>query len=783
MNHQQAQDSFLDLVDGLLSRSDEEQVLAHLSACGSCRGALEDYRLVVALQHRLASEVVTLERGFGGAVMQLIDQEEARAEVGDGIVRRRVSDHSEESTILTPFARKGLVIVAAASALGLLTFALTPHSCPLPAHGADTYCEAVYEDSFARWAVGNLFELIEGSFGAILMVSFFLAAIISFFLPRRTTVFRHAARSGGFLTMASMVFCLRAVVSLFFGTSYSDYSDGGSLSSKPSSEELFEALKSDIDEQRGAALDSGPQDLVMAFKNDIDGQEKDRQEMDRVFRQTASDPTRPTVSVPLSVNQYGSFRESPVTARELNERYASTGVTGWKSPQTEPVSTFAIDVDTGSYTNLRRYLVSHRLPPVDAIRVEELVNYFTYSYPAPSNGPFSVSMELAPSPTFRTSGDPVHLLQIGIKAKEAPRDDRGWNLVFLIDVSGSMADPNKLPLLKVCLKMLAQQLRAQDRLAIVTYADTSAVVLESTSGREKERISRVIDGLTASGGTNGEAGIQAAYSIALQNRIAGGVNKVVLATDGDFNVGTSSLPELITLIQERKSEGVSLSTLGLGTGNLKEDNLEQLADRGDGSYFYIDEVKEAERIFTRKLAATIEDIAKDVKIQLELNPARVKSYRLLGFQNRVLSEAEFADDSADGGEIGSGHTVTALYELILKPEAAAKSTHPEELGFFKLRFKDLTGSGASQLEIPVILDEAKSRAPSQDFRFAAAVAAFGSILRNEDLAHYNLQQVKQVAQESESVDRTGERSEFVTLIDRAIALREGPAAALRRYQQ
>lgn len=726
MNHQQAQDSFLDLLDGRLLSADEAVLLGHLSQCASCNEAFEGYRRVVALQHRLASVDYPLERGFGGAVMSLIEQEEARADevVESGTQSGPVTGEDKRSSGGKMWS------VAAVSGVLVLYILLSRSAAPIDAS------EAAYEDSLVRGAVGNLFELIEGSFGALLLLSLILAAIISAVAPLRSMT-RRITLSGGFAAAACCVFCLRALVGLFFGDNYQQYDAAGRSNTGP------------------ARVTSYSETTLKAA------------------------PPRTQTTQQSGHGSYVGQQSPPY----LGEQYAPTSGHRWQQTSAAPVSTFAIDVDTGSYSNVRRFLLGGSLPPADAVRIEEMVNYFTYDYPAPEDGPFSVTFELAPSPV-RRAADNVQLLRVGIRAKAAPsNEDQGWNLVFLIDVSGSMRDENKLPLLKSSLQTLVSKLRPQDRLAIVTYASSSRVALESTSGAEKERIMQVIDRLVAGGNTNGEAGIQTAYAIAARNRIPGGVNRVIMATDGDFNVGLSSYQDLLRLVEENKRGGVSLSTLGFGIGNLREDNLEQLADKGDGSYFYIDSLREAERIFSRKLASIIEDVAKDVKIQLELNPAHVREYRLLGFQNRALTEAEFSNDSVDGGEIGSGHTMTALYELRLNEGSAAESNRPEELGFIKLRFKDLTGSRVSKLELPITTAQlSNGRAPSPDFKLAAAASAFGLMLRNEEAVDYSWSDVERVANESAVADHDGERAELVDLVRRAASLRGSAVPESRRYE-
>ena len=448
------------------------------------------------------------------------------------------------------------------------------------------------------------------------------------------------------------------------------------------------------------------------------------------------------------------------------------------SAEAQPRSTFSVDVDTASYALMRRSLTqNHALPAPDAVRIEEWINYFDYDYAPPSGEhPFAAHVEVAGCPWNAAT----RLVRIGLKGYEAPAAERpASNLVFLLDVSGSMSSENKLPLLKKALRMLVQQLRPQDRVAIVVYAGASGLVLESTPGDQREEILGAIERLGAGGSTNGGAGIELAYSVASQHYIEGGVNRVILATDGDFNVGVTERSQLLELIERKARSKVFLSLLGLGMRDPADATMEQLADRGNGSYSYLDTLREAHKVLVTEASGTLFTIAKDVKLQLEFNPARVASYRLIGYENRVLANRDFNDDTKDAGEIGAGHTVTALYEVV--PTASEAGTdplryppqqpagvHTDELLFLKLRYKQPEGDVSKLMELPVV-DSGKGFAQaSQDFRFAAAVAAYGMILRNS--AHKGtatLAQVEAIAQENPGLDRHGYRAEFVELVTRA----------------
>ncbi len=442
-----------------------------------------------------------------------------------------------------------------------------------------------------------------------------------------------------------------------------------------------------------------------------------------------------------------------------------------------PLSTFSIDVDTASYSNTRRFLTQGILPPHGAVRIEELVNYFSYGYPEPRGAePFSITTEIAAAPW-----KPEHkLLHIGLKGKSIqsgqlpPR-----NLVFLLDVSGSMDEPNKLPLLKKAMALLARQLTARDRVAIVVYAGASGLALPSTAGDRPGEILAALDHLEAGGSTNGAQGITLAYQIARDHFQANGINRVILATDGDFNVGVTSQDELTRLIEKERESGVFLTVLGFGTGNYKDSTMEKLADQGNGNYAYIDSLQEARKVLVQEAGATLVTIAKDVKIQIEFNPARVQAYRLIGYENRVLRNEDFNDDKKDAGEIGAGHTVTALYEIVpvgvpfsgsgvdplkyQKPAPAAPGKGANELATVKFRYKEPRGMLSKLLVVPV-RNEPSARA-SENFRFSAAVAAFGMLLRDsEHRGRASFSMVRELAEGATGNDPAGHRAEFLKLV-------------------
>ncbi|GLQ32014.1 vWA domain-containing protein [Litoribrevibacter albus] len=471
-----------------------------------------------------------------------------------------------------------------------------------------------------------------------------------------------------------------------------------------------------------------------------------------------------------------------------NENYADLEINSIKSVAEQPVSTFSIDVDTGSYSNVRRILNQGVLPPKNAVRVEEMVNYFDYHYPQPdqSKAPFSVNTELAKAPW----SDDHLLLRVGLQGFEPAKEHRPQaNLVFLLDVSGSMSSPDKLPLLKKSLLMLTNQLTDKDKVSIVVYAGASGVVLEPTAGNEKFKIEQALQQLQAGGSTNGQQGIQLAYRLAEQSFVKDGINRVLLATDGDFNVGMSDVEALKGLIERKRKNGISLTTLGFGRGNYNDHLMEQLADVGNGNYAYIDTLHEARKVLVEELSSTLMTIAKDVKIQVEFNPQWVAEYRLIGYENRMLAREDFNNDKVDSGEIGAGHKVTAIYELALVDSQGqrleplryqsndmrndTKVKNSPELAFLKLRYKQPSEDKSHLIEQPIVLNKEVNAfaSASQDFRFAAVVAGFGQKLRNNKyLQGFEYQDMINFAQKAKGDDPFGYRNEFIQLVRLADSL-------------
>jgi Ca-activated chloride channel homolog len=462
------------------------------------------------------------------------------------------------------------------------------------------------------------------------------------------------------------------------------------------------------------------------------------------------------------------------------ESYDHVGENPFVRVSSDPLSTFSIDVDTASYSNMRRFIESGSLPPKDSVRIEELVNYFTYAYEPPAKGePFAVHVDAAGAPW-----NPNHrLVRIGIKGKEIAANKRpASNLVFLIDVSGSMCPENKLPLVIKSMKMLVERLNENDRIAIVVYAGASGVVLPSTSAKHRKVILAALEQLNAGGSTNGGQGIQLAYQIAEENFIPRGTNRVILATDGDFNVGITNQADLIDLIEEKAKSDIFLSVLGFGMGNLKDSTLEKLADNGNGNYAYIDTETEAKKVLVEQMGGTLVTIAKDVKIQVEFNPEQIHAFRLIGYENRVLQHQDFNNDKKDAGEIGAGHTVTALYEVVptdqevetstvdpLKYQSHRRPKDPsQEWLNVKIRYKAPTGKISQKLEFPFVDRGMSMDKASADLKFAASVAEFGMLLRDsEHKGNATFEMAEDLAKEGLGKDKNGYRKEFVKLIEKA----------------
>ena len=490
-----------------------------------------------------------------------------------------------------------------------------------------------------------------------------------------------------------------------------------------------------------------------------------------------------TVTGAVSTVDLASLRQPAVYMDAVNtEEYQSIHENGFKQVGEFPLSTFSIDVDAASYSNMRRFINSGTLPVADAVRTEELVNYFSYDYAKPTGtDPVKITMEAGVCP-WNTAH---RLVRIGLKAKEIPTDNLPEsNLVFLIDVSGSMWGPTRLDLVKSSLKLLVNNLRDKDKVAIVVYAGNASVKLESTPGSDKQKIRDAIDELTSGGSTAGGAGIQLAYKVAKQNFLPKGNNRIILCSDGDFNVGVSSVEGLEQLIERERKSGVFLSVLGYGMGNYKDNKGQTLAEKGNGNHAYIDNLQEANRVLVGEFGATLHTVAKDVKLQVEFNPAQVQAYRLVGYESRLLKDEDFNNDAKDAGELGAGHTVTAFYEVIpvgvkndyvgkvddlkyqKKQKETVKPTGSNELLTVKLRYKAPDEDVSKKMELPFV--DNKGNNVSSDFHFASAVAMFGQLLRNSDFkgdASYD--KVIELAKQGLNNDDKGYRREFVRLVETA----------------
>ncbi|MFH7013309.1 von Willebrand factor type A domain-containing protein [Flavobacterium sp. FlaQc-52] len=471
----------------------------------------------------------------------------------------------------------------------------------------------------------------------------------------------------------------------------------------------------------------------------------------------------------------------PVQPEVTNEDYDTFTENAFESPKAAPLSTFSIDVDNASYTNIRRFINNGQAVPKDAVRVEEMINFFKYTYPQPKDkDPFSINTELSESPWNPES----KILRIGLQGKNIPTENLpASNLVFLVDVSGSMNNANKLPLLKQSMKILVNELRSKDKVAIVVYAGAAGLVLPPTSGDEKETIIKALDHLSAGGSTAGGAGIELAYKVAVENFIKGGNNRVVLATDGDFNVGSSSNADMETLIEQKRKTGVFLTCLGYGMGNYKDSKMETLADKGNGNYAYIDNIQEANRFLSKEFKGSMFAIAKDVKIQIEFNPKQVQAYRLIGYENRKLRAEDFKNDAIDAGELGSNHTVTALYEIIpagvksdylnhqpdaLKYTPVEENTtkYSTELATIKFRYKKPDGDKSIEMVAIIENKTISLESSSTDFKFSTAVAWFGLKLRDSKLiTNKSSDAILKLAKQGVANDTDGYKAEFIRLIE------------------
>ncbi|NIM13339.1 MAG: DUF3520 domain-containing protein [Candidatus Aminicenantes bacterium] len=490
----------------------------------------------------------------------------------------------------------------------------------------------------------------------------------------------------------------------------------------------------------------------------------------------AMDELKSTSLPPMGMTREAEERDADFSTEEYGRIYENE----FKDAKQNPLSTFSIDVDNASYSNIRRFITGNQMPPKDAVRIEEMINYFTYDYPQPEgNYPFSINTEVSTCPWNKEH----QLIHIGLQGKSLNYDDlKPCNLVFLVDSSGSMSSANKLPLLKQSLKLLVDVLDDRDKISIAAYAGSAGLVLSPTPASRKDRIINALERLHAGGSTAGGAGIELAYKVAEESLIRDGNNRVILCTDGDFNVGVSSTGDLVRMIEEKRKKDIYLTICGFGMGNYKDNRMEQISNAGNGNYFYIDNIHEAKKVFVKEMRANLFTIAKDVKIQVEFNPVKVKAYRLVGYENRVMANEDFNDDKKDAGELGAGHTVTALYEIIpagsaeevkktdeLKYQetrvktAAAES---EEIMTVKLRYKPPKEEKSKLIEHPVIDRDISLERASENFRFSAAVAGFGMLLRDSKFkGDMTYEAIIDLAKNSKGKDTEGYRAEFIRLIE------------------
>jgi Ca-activated chloride channel family protein len=591
-----------------------------------------------------------------------------------------------------------------------------------------------------------------------LLICFGTLAIL-FKQPRTISRTQRMAWASGLLSVAAIFFVTRSSISLFFGADYVDFEasdyDGNTPSVSSQLEERRQVFASSKENKASAGAVHMEQD------------------------------SRSTIGVHDLMQSAPHFAKDELQrSPQFNtENYTRIEGQDFLETSSNPLSTFSIDVDTASYSNIRRFLQSNTLPPRDAVRLEEMINYFKYDYPRPTSRqePFTVSTELSRAPWRQQH----YLLQIGLQGIDLSENELApSNLVFLIDVSGSMDAPNKLGLLKSSFRLLVEKLGAQDRISIVVYAGAAGTVLSPTPGNETASILSALERLQAGGSTAGSAGIERAYALAQQNFISGGNNRVILATDGDFNVGISSDAELTRMIEEKREAGVYLSVLGFGTGNYKDSRMEQLADKGNGNYAYIDSILEAKKVLVNDMRGTLFTIAKDVKIQIEFNPQHVQSYRLIGYENRALRNEDFNDDTKDAGELGAGHSVTALYEIVpvgipttirsvdplryQTPSSPQGKRHENELATVKFRYKLPKENRSRLVSASVSPEVSPLPETSNNFRFASAVAQFGLLLRESKYKGASTyESTIELARGAKGKDQFGYRSQFIELVETA----------------
>lgn len=699
-----ARDKFLDFYNQELSPDEESKLSGLFEENQVLRQEYAEFVLALEMSKSVGEEVHPLPEGFSEKMLAALEE-------GEPVLGR-----SKMKKFFGFFVRFfiGSAVLAVLFFIGSWLFFLLNSDSGFrggAGQGLINFNQTPTEEAFEY-----ILQMIEGALGALgMVVALFVAFVYAIrALFSSTGKGKQFLRSAQFVSVAMTFFVARSVVSIFFGQNFEGLGSLSENGARPSF--IEEAVEQVVTIETPESKPYSP-----------------------------SGEQRFEYQVPPGDSRLQPERDFYDNRKLEGEFYLESSDNHFISASKEALSTFSIDVDTASYSNVRRFLRDNRMPPRKAVRIEEMLNYFDYSYPTPEtrDEPFNVVTELGQAPWNKNN----KLLHVGLKGYDLDSNSEvPSNLVFLIDVSGSMSAHDKLPLLKKSLSMLVSKLSDQDRVAIVVYAGAAGLVLDSTEGSEKFQIKRALDALSSGGSTAGGAGIHLAYQVAQDNFIKGGNNRVILATDGDFNVGVSRVTELESLITRKRESGVFLSVLGFGSGNLQDGKMETLANKGNGNYFYIDSIKEAEKVLVKEMTSSLFTIAKDVKIQVEFNPANVQAYRLIGYENRRLAKEDFNDDTKDAGELGAGHTVTALYEIVpvgapspkllvdenrygeVEEKPVVQPRHSEELALVKLRYKKPDGFISKKLtQVVKIGDQAES---SSNFKLSAAVAQFGMLLKN-----------------------------------------------------
>ncbi len=762
MKHSDVEDRFQDLVDGTLSKTETAALLQDIASNEALSRSFESFKEILRIESDLSQERYELNENFVVKVMDALESQEQRS-----FIRRAI-----EMFTVNRRQVAGALTVCVVISLGVYVANRAPLSDLLPGQSGNVVEVATKPAPIAQSADS---QVSKPPNAPAPQASSLVAPTTEAPLPPPPSEKKAGSPPTGVQSNAE------TSASSSLGTLDQTISEGGAAAKRTAPSVTLDR-KQKVPTSAASGR-SWPAEPSLENANKV----ADQYSMS-TSRPLQSDRPVPSASEATDLEAQETDDNSNDASR-VREASSDMLEGASQSPTTNPISTFSIDVDTGSYTNTRRALHEGHLPAPESVRVEEFLNYFDYNYPVQNSKPFALDYEIAPSPLSPKK----YLLRLALAAKTAPRSEQPWNLVFLVDVSGSMSGSDRIDLLKRSLALLVAQMRPSDTVSIVTYAGSAGVLLDGGKGVEKSRILATIESLDTGGSTNGSGGIAAAYKTAMKHLIPGCTNRVILVTDGDFNVGTTSMKALTQLIAQQRDSGITLTTIGVGSDNFRDTMMEQLADVGNGNYFYLDSFTEARKIFETDLVGNIEVVAKDVKIQVEFNPRTVAQYRLIGYENRQLRREDFDDDRVDAGEIGSGHRVTALYELMLTdPPARSPSvrygtpapTTPvaleitdntvNELAFLKLRFKLPRGDSSKLLEFALLRSHVKVSAEesSVDFRFAAAVSYLGELLRGgRNEADITFQNIAQLAAGSVGPDRYGYRREFVELVKNAGALR------------